>query len=184
MWSEALGSQDWSWENTLPYYKRSCKFTPPNIDKIGHEFDIPYDIDAFSPNGGPLEVSYGDYRGAYVNPVAKGFERIGLKKLNGLNSGNLIGYGAITLTIDPETLTRSSSETSFLQSVIGKSGLKIYHSTLAKKIVFDDEKRATGVLVAAKGQVDYKFVLSAKREVIVSAGVAGYPFLSAKWVHS
>jgi choline dehydrogenase len=181
LWVDAVGNENWSWENVLPYYKKSCQFTPPNTDKIGHEFDIPYDTDAFSLYGGPLQVSYGDYRGVYVNPVSEGLEKIGLKKLPGLNSGKLIGYGAITLTIDPETLTRSSSETSFLQSAMARSStLKIYPSTLAKKILFDDGKRASGVLVGAKGDREYEFVLSAKREVILAAGVVSLTLAAAE----
>lgn len=172
MWADAVGSKDWSWESVLPYYKKSCQFTPPKTEKIGQEFGIPYDLNAFSLDGGPLQVSYGDYRGLYVNPVSKGLEKIGLKQLPGLNSGELIGYGAITLTIDPKTLTRSSSETSFLQSAMARSSsLKIYSSTLAKKILFDDDKMASGVLVGAKGDREYEFVLSARKEIILSAGV-------------
>ncbi len=141
------------------------------MDKIGHEFDIPFDEDAFSIDGGPLQVSYGNFRGRYVNPISNSFKQLGLSRLHGLNSGTLIGYGSITLTIDPETLVRSSSETSFLQAAMGTELVKIYQSTIAKRILFDDDKRATGVLVSAKGQVEYDFVLSAAKEVIVSAGV-------------
>jgi len=87
-----------------------------------------------------------------------------------------MGYGAITLTIDPESATRSTSETAFLREGRKYDGLKIYPHTLAKKILFDDEKRATGVRVAAQGQVDYEFEISARKEVIVSAGVVSSPF--------
>lgn len=177
MWTEAVGDETWNWDNCLEDYKRSGQFTPPDLDKIGHEFSLPYDKEAFSSEGGPLQISYGNYRGVYVNPVAEGLRRIGLEEIPGLNSGRLIGFGAITLTIDPETTTRSTSETSFLrEAIIKTTSLKIYPSTLAKKILFDESKKATGVLIAATGQEHYEFVLSAKREIIVSAGVVSAHF--------
>ncbi|PBP21841.1 hypothetical protein BUE80_DR007345 [Diplocarpon rosae] len=177
MWVDAVGDEAWSWENTLPFYKRSCHFTPPDMDRIGSKFDIPYDKDAFSDHGGPLRVSYGNYRGEYVAALAKSFQRLGLKKLEGLNSGSLIGYGAVSLTIDPETQVRSSSETSFLQAAMRRTSIKIYPHTLAKRIRFDEQKRARGVLASAMGQADYDFVLSARKEVVVSAGVFRSPQL-------
>ncbi|KAK2624706.1 hypothetical protein QTJ16_005899 [Diplocarpon rosae] len=177
MWVDAVGDEAWSWENTLPFYKRSCDFTPPDMDRIGSKFDIPYDKDAFSDHGGPLRVSYGNYRGEYVAALAKSFQRLGLKKLEGLNSGSLIGYGAVSLTIDPETQVRSSSETSFLQAAMRRTSIKIYPHTLAKRIRFDEQKRARGVLASAMGQADYDFVLSARKEVVVSAGVFRSPQL-------
>ncbi|BCR92230.1 uncharacterized protein ACHE_80130A [Aspergillus chevalieri] len=64
-----------------------------------------------------------------------------------LNSGTLLGYATITAAIDPETATRSSSETPFLQLASRNSNIKIYPQTLAKRIIFDEQKRATGVEV-------------------------------------
>ncbi|KAI9647923.1 hypothetical protein NHQ30_004312 [Ciborinia camelliae] len=127
--------------------------------------------------GGPLQVSYGNYRGDYVNALAKSFDRLGLKRLKGLNNGELLGYGTVALNIDPETQTRSTSKTSFLQQAMAMTIIKIYPHTLAKRLLLDKRKRVTEVLTAAMGQVDYDFVLSARKEVIVSAGVFRYPQL-------
>ncbi|KAI0857767.1 oxidoreductase [Xylaria cubensis] len=74
--------------------------------------------------------------------------------------------------VDPRTATRSSSETSFLQAAAGKTGLKIYPNTLAKRILFDGDKKATGVEVEGSSLTsDFSWVISARKEVIVSAGV-------------
>jgi choline dehydrogenase len=43
---------------------------------------------------------------------------------------------------------------------------------LAKKIIFDEDKRATGVLVDT---ADVQYILSVSREVIISSGVVGQP---------
>lgn len=109
-------------------------------------------------------------------------DRQGLKPQAGLNSGKLMGVGTITAAVDTHTATRSSSETSFLQMAIAKSDgrLKIYPDTLAKKIVFDSDNKATGVLVDGNSKlIDLSFQLSARREVIVSAGVVSYLLITA-----
>jgi len=48
-----------------------------------------------------------------------------------------------------------------------------YPGKLAKQVLFDGTKRATGVRVDTAGT---EYVLSAKKEVILAAGVVGYTF--------
>ena len=105
--------------------------------------------------------------------------RAGLGSIAGLNSGKLIGYSTMTAAVDIRTATRDSSETSFLQTGAQASKhLKIYPNTLVKRITFDGEKRAKGVDVQANlANVDLDFHLSARKEVIVSAGVWHSPQL-------
>lgn len=93
--------------------------------------------------------------------------KLGLKNIAGLNSGSLLGFSEFTLSIDPQAGTRSSSETSFLQEAISSSTLQVYQQTLAKRILFDDNKTATGVRVVTAGT---EYTLSAKKEVILAAG--------------
>jgi choline dehydrogenase len=106
-----------------------------------------------------------------VRALTSGFQKLGLRLIRGLNSGSLIGYSPITLTIDPQTATRDSAETSFLRSTLGRANVRLYPSTLAKKIIFDEKKRARGVLLDGIGDKNHEYVISAKIEVIVTAGV-------------
>ncbi len=92
---------------------------------------------------------------------------LGLRNIAGLNSGNLLGFSEFTLSIDPQAETRSSSETSFLQEAISTSTLQIYQQTLAKRILFDENKTTTGVQVFTAG---IEYTLSARKEVILAAG--------------
>lgn len=89
-----------------------------------------------------------------------------MQQIAGASSGVLTGYTEITASLDPVAQVRSSSETSFLQQAMYNSTIQIYESTLANRILFNG-KTATGVEVVTAGE---KYVLSAKREVILSAG--------------
>ena len=99
------------------------------------------------------------------------FASLGLAPLPGFSSGNLLGYSEFTVTVDPEAETRSSSETSFLQSnILNSPSAQIYQRTLANKIIFNENKTAIGVAVSTNG---VSYTLSARKEVVLAAGVVG-----------
>jgi choline dehydrogenase len=160
-----------------PAYKKSCNFTRPNYDKIDPSFNISYDSSAFESGGGPLQVSYGNYLGPYGPYLEESLDKLGFERIPGLNSGRLIGYATITAAIDPKEATRSSSETSFLQLAAQNSNIKLYPQTMGSRILFDGNKRATGVEVQTNSLVaNFKYHLNANKEVIISAGTVSHLF--------
>lgn len=171
-----MGDDTFTFNNTLPYFQKSAKLTPPNYAKRGADTSVLVDLTAFTPAGGPLQVSYTNYYQPLSKYIKKAFSSLGFNNIAGLNSGSLIGFSEFTLTIDPQAATRSSSETSFLQEALQSSSLQVYQRTLAKKILFDSGKRATGVSVVTAG---VPYVLSARKEVILAAGAVSYNYLSS-----
>jgi choline dehydrogenase-like flavoprotein len=103
-----------------------------------------------------------------------GMQAIGINKTQDFNLGSLMGAQYCSSTIDPAHELRSSSEESFLTKIT-PSSLTTYENTLAKKVVFNDDKKATGVQV--KGLLGNTITLSASKEVIISAGVFQSPQL-------
>ncbi|KAJ5816975.1 hypothetical protein N7447_009208 [Penicillium robsamsonii] len=175
-WSKIVDDDLWSWDNVYPAYKKSCNFTAPNYNKIDPSANISYDASAFESNGGPLQVSYGNYQGPYGPYLEASLDKLGFERLPGLNSGRLIGYATITAAIDPDEATRSSSETSFLQLAAQHSNIKLYPQTLGSRVLFDENKRATGVEVQTNSLMSrFKYHLNANKEVIVSAGTCHSP---------
>lgn len=85
----------------------------------------------------------------------------------GTNDGFLYGWTYMTMSEDPTSQTRSSSETTFLRLALERTLLIIYTHALVKRIVFDGSKTARGVVVDVAGM---KFMLNVTKEVIVSAG--------------
>ncbi|RMZ10969.1 hypothetical protein D0860_03636 [Hortaea werneckii] len=173
-WANVTGDDSYVWSNFLPYLERSVAFNPPNMAKIGSNVSISYDDSVFSPLGGPLQVSYPNYRNPFDIHMEKAFSDSGLKAISGFNSGHLDGFGAGTLTVDSGAEVKSSSEESFLQQAMKSTSLRLYVNTLARKILFDENKAATGVEIETEGG---PFTLTAKKEVVVSSGVFGSPKL-------
>lgn len=130
-----------------------------------------YVASAYSNSGGPVRVSYPNYANAFSSWAKLALQELGLKERTDFMSGDLLGYQYTAQTLDRDSQSRSSSETSFLRAALeSTTNLIVYKSTLAKKILFDSEKRGKGVMVNTAG---VEYTLSATKEVILSAGAVG-----------
>jgi choline dehydrogenase len=173
-WADLTADQSYTFENLLPYFEKAIKFTPPNNEKRFANGTPEYDPTVMGDGSGPLSVTYSNYVQAFGTWATKGLEAIGLPIVPGFQSGNLSGQSYCMFTINATTMTRDSSETSFLRRALEYPNYKVYPLTMAKQILFDANKKARGVIVDTQG---IKYTLSATKEVIVSAGVFGSPQL-------
>ena len=164
----------------MPFYEKSCNFT--SFDPgLYNATILPQPAGVFNPAGGPLHVSYSNYADAFGSWAQKAFIAVGMALSSlGLNAGTLNGSAFSTLTIDPRNGYRSSSESSFLQAALQNGTAPvIYKNTFAQRILFNGNM-ATGVGVSTAGSFGTKqinFTLSARKEVIVSAGTFQSPQL-------
>ena len=179
-WADEVGDQSYVWDSFLPFYQKSCNYTPYN-PALYNSTILPQAPGTFDPNGGPLEVSFSNYADAFGTWAQKAFTAVGMQiQDGGLNYGVLNGSAYSTLTIDPRNGYRSSSESSFLQAALQNGTAPIiFKNSFARKILFNGTT-ATGVSVRTAGPygippIDY--TLTARKEVIVSAGVFQSPQL-------
>lgn len=162
-----MNDASYNFENFEPFYKKSVNYTAPNNSIRPQNASVPSAISAFSAGSGPLHVSFSDN---WVNPISSFFKaawiKLGLPVANDFVSGTLSGVQYSANTINPHGNTRDSSYTSFVRSLSDASLLHVYNNTLAKRIIFEG-KTAVGAVVSSNGK---EYVLSAKKEVILSAG--------------
>lgn len=172
-WAEEVGDDSYQWDQMLPHFQKTATFTPPDNTKRGASIETDYDASAFSSEGGPVQISYANYVPSWAALVAKGLNSLGLKSIDGFSSGSLLGYSYTTTAVRPKTVTRSASD-DFVKAARDEKlkTLKVYTQSLAKKVLFDDKKKATGVEVSSIG-MDY--TLKARKEVIVSGGTFQSP---------
>lgn len=112
---------------------------------------------------------------AFSSRARLALDQLGFPRLRGFTSGNILGQSYQLLTLDATSMERDSSETSFLRKLgLPNSNLIVYPSTLATKVLFDANKKATGVTIDFGGE---PFLLSVKKEVILSAGAFQSPQL-------
>ncbi|CAI7626971.1 unnamed protein product [Penicillium glandicola] len=172
-WATAVNDSSYGFDQVLPFYKKSVDFTPPNTEYRVQNASADYDANAYDSDGGPLQLSYANFAEPFSSWMSLGMEAIGIVQAEDFNLGNIMGAQYCTSTIDPSNELRSSSA-SFLSKITPNS-LTTYTNTLAKKVIFDRNKKATGVQV--KGLLGNIVTLSALEEVIISAGAFQSPQL-------
>ncbi|CAN9260261.1 unnamed protein product [Alternaria alternata] len=179
-WYESIanitGDPAYLWDNMFPFMKKSFSFTPPDIRfRAENASNINFTLSAFDIPGGPVHLSFPKYAQPIASYGAEGYAAAGMNAANGFLDGNLLGYGYWPFTLRPEDSTRSSTESAFLSHTAARTSLKIYQSCMARNILFDESKRATGVNVTAGGMKP--FIVHARKEVVVSSGFIHSPQL-------
>ena len=122
---------------------------------------------------GPVNISYLNWVMAYTTWAMNAVAALGMKPIPGFIDGELIGSSWYLRTTDAVLQVRDSAEVAYLRPALQKQNLIVYHSTMATRILFEG-KEAVGVECSTLGK---KFVLSARKEVILSAGAFGSPQL-------
>ena len=173
-WADQVGDDSYLWEKIQPYFEKSVNFTAPS------EYRFPnatpqYDLSTLGDGSGPLQITYGAYAWAFGTWGKKALAAIGIPERKGFTSGGLFGSSNQLLTVDATQMTRDSSETSFLRKLgLQNPNLVVYPNTLAKRILFDNDKNAVGISIDFAGR---NYTLNATREVIASAGAFQSPQL-------
>lgn len=174
MWADQVGDDSFTFNNLLPYFEKSINFTAPRNDLRPANSTPLYDESVLGDRSGPVDVVFPNYASSYASWATKAMEEMGMSPIPGLSSGKLLGQSYTLVNIQGDTMRRETSETSFLQSTLGDPNYYVYINTLAKRILFNEDKEAVGVEVDTAGS---KYTISASKEVILSAGAFGSPQL-------
>ncbi|KAF8857685.1 alcohol oxidase [Acephala macrosclerotiorum] len=159
-WADAVDDQSYTFDNFLPYYKKSPQFTPPGPKRVANATAL-YNADAFSGSGGPLQVSYPNTAQSFSSYMQGSLNEIGIPTTQDFNSGSLMGCQYCSTTISPKDEKKLTN-------------LKVFTLTMAKKINFDANKKAISVVVESNL---ISYTLGVNKEVIVSAGTFQSPQL-------
>ncbi|PYH93936.1 GMC oxidoreductase [Aspergillus ellipticus CBS 707.79] len=174
-WARLVNDDSYTFWRVLPFFQKTANFTPPDNNSRARNASAAYNMEAFDKLGEPLQVSYSDSPATFSSWMDRGMESIGIGAIQDFNSGSLLGAQYCAVTIHPTEKTRSSSEAAFRSATKPQlATLSLYKNTMAKRILFNSKRRATGVEVRAHNS---KYILQARQEVIVSAGAFQSPQL-------
>ncbi len=155
-WS-ALGNQGWSYDDVLPYFKKS-----ENQE---------HGANNYHGDSGPLSVTDATFKTDLSNRFIKAAGELGLPTNIDYNGETQEGASYFQLTT--KNGRRCSTAVAFLNPVKRRPNLKIITKALAKKIIFEG-KRAVGVEASVDGVSQ---IFKAQGEVILSSGAIGSPHL-------
>jgi choline dehydrogenase len=150
-----LGNRGWSYEQILPYFKKSEHFERGGDDSRG--------------KGGLLNVADMCERHELCDAFIDAAEACGYTKNPDYNNGNQEGFGYYQVTM--KNGRRWSAARAFLDPARSRSNLRIETDALVSKVLLDG-KRATGVAYTVNGQPREA---RCGREVIVSCGSVQSP---------
>ncbi len=153
----AGGATGWSYDEVLPYFKRS------EDNERGE--------DEYHGVGGPLSVSDSRSMTPLVDTMLEASELAGLDYTPDFNGARQDGVGRFQST--QRNGRRHSTAAAFLHPAESRPNLEIVTDAMALRILFDGT-RAVGVEVARDGKVEE---IRAGREVILSAGSYQSPVL-------
>ncbi len=153
-----LGNAGWSYEEVLPYFKKS----------ENHE----QGANKYHGVGGLLHVTINKK----INPICiaavEACQEIGLPYTDDCNGENILGANYNQVTVTPEG-NRCSTAVAFLHPALKRGNLTAYAKANVHKILFEGT-RAVGVRYETEGQIHDVF---ASREIIISAGAVKSPQL-------
>jgi choline dehydrogenase len=150
-----LGNPGWSFEDVLPYFKRSE--------------DQGRGADELHGAGGPLAVSDLRKKHELIEAYIEACREIGIPHNDDFNGVSQEGVGYFQLTTRKGF--RCSAAAAYLKPARRRSNLKVETDALVSTILFED-RRATGVAWRTGG-VERR--ARAGREVVLSAGAIGSP---------
>lgn len=156
-WAQ-MGCRGWSYEDVLPYFKRS----------EGREAGA----DAFHGGDGPLHVAMPTCRYEVLDKVIEAGGALGYPMNNDYNGASQEGFSYYQLT--QRNGRRFSAKSAYINPIRKvRKNLTIEIKAFAQRLIFDGN-RATGVVFRQSGQ---ERTISARREVILSAGAIQSPQL-------
>jgi len=156
-WAE-MGNKGWSYEEVLPYFKKSEN---QQIFK-----------DKFHGQGGLLNVRSQIMPNILSKKMIEAAQSIGYQENIDFNGVEQDGFGMHQTTIDQNGRRHSTSK-AFLAPAMNRPNLKVMTNCMAHKIIFEG-KKAVGVQFEQGGEIKTEKV---NREVLLCAGSFHSPHL-------
>ncbi|XP_032663988.1 glucose dehydrogenase [FAD, quinone]-like [Odontomachus brunneus] len=160
-WSR-MGNEGWSYEEVLPYFKKSqsCNY-------------VHSDEREYCDHGGPMHIGYFNYTDTGIQKLFMSAAReLNVPILNTVNGDKYIGYGIAPANV--HEARKMNTARAFLSPIKNRSNFYVMKSTRADAVLLRGTQ-AIGVRVTLKNgrSIDVR----ASKEVILSAGTVASPQL-------
>ena len=156
-WAHDLGLAGWSYDDVLPYFKRSESWQ-------GGE-------SALRGGHGPLAVTELDYQDPLLDAFMQAADLAGFSRNSDYNGISSEGFGRMQATI--RNGKRWSAASAYLRPAVARGNVTVRTGVLARRVLLE-AGRAVGVELSGANGIE---TVRAGREVILSGGVINSPQL-------
>ncbi|KIJ49949.1 GMC oxidoreductase [Sphaerobolus stellatus SS14] len=176
--SSIFSNPGWSFDELLPYFIKSQSHTPQPTPL----FPNARIIEGVHGIDGPLKTSQNWYQSSLHPPFVAAVQSLSQDAFainSNPDAGNPLGVQHNPRALDSTTALRQSSNASYLKAAEGRQNLNVLLEAFARRIILEKGDRgeewiAKGVEFESNGEI---FIVHAKREVILCAGVYQTPQL-------
>ncbi|KAK0622569.1 GMC oxidoreductase-like protein [Immersiella caudata] len=171
------GKDKWDWKALFPYFKKSVTFTPPDPATV-QQYNYTWDLSAYGGSG-PIYSSYPPFQWADRPVLAKAWEEMGIKHVKECAGGDKEGICWVPGSQHPVTHRRSHAGLGHYANIVPPRpnyDLLVKHQAI--RVIYANPKgpKRGPPSVEIKSLDDGSiFNVSAKAEVIISAGVFHTP---------
>lgn len=156
-WESEHGATGWSYDNVLPYFKRSESNT-----------DIK---DQYHGTDGPLSVTAQRWFSGHEQNYIEAATQLGIERNDDFNGAQQAGSGRLQVT--GRDGRRCSSADAFLRPALARQNFELVTNAYVRRIIIESG-RAVGVEFEHDGDV---VTARAEREIVLSAGAYNTPKL-------
>ncbi|XP_076665164.1 glucose dehydrogenase [FAD, quinone] [Andrena cerasifolii] len=156
----SLGNVGWSYDEVLPYFLKSEDNRNPYLART------PY-----HSTGGYLTVQEAPWRTPLSIAFLQAGQELGYENRD-INGANQTGFMLAQATI--RRGSRCSTAKAFLRPIKNRQNLHIAMNSQALRVLFNEDKRATGVEILRDGRLQ---TVRVRREIVLSAGAINSPQL-------
>ncbi|GAA5859184.1 hypothetical protein JCM8547_008906 [Rhodosporidiobolus lusitaniae] len=179
-WASLSGNSGWSWASLLPFYKKAEHFFPPGPNT--QNASVSY-LSSAHGTAGPISTSYPPYLAAQFSGFFQALRFLGVPVAVDLHSGNNHGVSYAPSTMHNRNGGIDRTRSYAVDYLPLAPNLVVITSAQATRINWAPAKDPSGNVVASgvsfvpTGQESPSFVLTAEKDVILSAGTVQSPQL-------
>ncbi|CAO1620112.1 unnamed protein product [Parajaminaea phylloscopi] len=176
---EAQGSGGWGWKDVHDAMDGSIHFEAPDAGEWSQSAGV---ANKTLARDGPVFLSMPSKHERIESVWLSAFQQAGIGAASNPFSGQTHGAHLAPATIEKHSKHRSFSRSAYFDPIAAKrSNLQILPDQTVTRVIVDDqnskgERRVLGIEYAAHKDAP-RVLVTAKREVIISAGVVGSPAL-------
>lgn len=173
-----LGNEGWSWDDYASFSRKSATLDKPSTEL--QKANLATCDDELHGKDGPVQTSYSKWYTEAQKPWFDALKSLGVLNVSDGLGGSNSGFWVSPATVDSKKSVRSYSANAYYAPNASRSNLKVITGAHASKIVFADQKSASGDLVASAVEfvVDGEtYTVKARKEVVVSGGTVNSPHL-------
>lgn len=156
-WARDLGLEGWSYDDVLPYFRRSESWEEGSSELRGGD--------------GPLTVTRLHYDDPLVDAFLRATDLAGYPRNGDYNGASIEGFGPMQATI--RRGRRWSAASAYLRPAVARGNVEVWTGALTTKVLME-KGRAIGVEVLRGGKRER---IVCEREVLLAGGVINTPQL-------